>query len=138
MVRKLTLSIVSQFASEIGGVCLSRKYTNAHELMSWQCEKGHKFKMKWNSVQQGHWCPDCGGTKMRSLSDMQILAAENNGKCLSTEYKNSRTSMLWQCQEGHKWWAKPYNIFSGNWCSICNRGEKLTIESSTKCFRERW
>ncbi|CAG8505819.1 12447_t:CDS:2 [Cetraspora pellucida] len=30
------------------------------------------------------------------------IAQEQGGKCLSTEYKNSNTPMLWHCIKGHK------------------------------------
>ena len=31
------------------------------------------------------------------------IAQERGGKCLSTEYVNASTQMLWRCAKGHEW-----------------------------------
>jgi len=49
------------------------------------------------------------------------LAKKRNGECLSTEYINAHTKLLWKCADGHEWEAKPNNIQQGKWCPICAR-----------------
>ena len=46
-------------AKKNGGLCLSATYTNAKNLLRWQCAKGHKFKKNADRVLQGSWCPKC-------------------------------------------------------------------------------
>jgi len=46
-------------AKKKGGLFLSATYTNAKDLLRWQCGKGHKFKKNADSVLQGSWCPKC-------------------------------------------------------------------------------
>lgn len=56
---------------------------------------------------------------------MQKLAESRNGKCISKEYINSQTKLVWECELGHQWKAKPNNIKSSNsWCPHCNRNKK--------------
>jgi hypothetical protein len=51
---------------------------------------------------------------------MQKLAEDNNGKCLSEEYKNDEEANLqWQCIEGHVWKAPYRHIRNGYWCPVC-------------------
>lgn len=36
-----------------------------------------------------------------SIDSARGLALSRGGKCLSTEYVNNRTKMLWECGNGH-------------------------------------
>ena len=56
---------------------------------------------------------------------MQQYAFSRGGKCLSTEYINSKTKLKWQCKEGHIWEATP----SGYWCPTC--GYKRVADALT-------
>jgi len=46
-------------AKEYDGECLSKEYIDSREKLLWRCKDGHEFPASYNSVQQGHWCPDC-------------------------------------------------------------------------------
>ncbi|WP_206665130.1 hypothetical protein, partial [Bacillus wiedmannii] len=48
-------------------------------------------------------------SKKISIKDMQELALKRNGTCLSKEYINARTHLLWKChnQEHQPWKATP-------------------------------
>jgi len=55
---------------------------------------------------------------------MRKIAEERGGKCLSIEYVDQRTPLLWECSEGHTWKAKPADIKGnkakpGTWCKTC-------------------
>ena len=64
------------------------------------------------------------------LKDLQERAALKGGKCLSKEYVNSSTLMLWQCQKGHTWETNSIIIKQGSWCPACisKSSRKLSIE----------
>lgn len=56
------------------------------------------------------------------------IAQEWGGKCLSNEYVNNKTVMLWQCKNKHDWYANLDNIKNKNkWCAECNGVKKLSI-----------
>ncbi len=140
--RKPKIKEIKEFAKKKNGVCLSNNYVNSKTLMDWECEKKHIFKSNWNNVQQGKWCPDCAGNKNKNIDDMKFLATKNNGDCLSTEYINSHTLLLWKCEKGHEWEASPTNIHQGQWCPKCGRksaADKLRgdIETIKKIALER-
>ncbi|MBA7557444.1 hypothetical protein ES705_50200 [subsurface metagenome] len=61
------------------------------------------------------------------LSDMQTLANEKDGSCLSTEYINANSKLIWKCSVGHIWEATPSAIKTGTWCPKC-LGRNTTIE----------
>lgn len=42
-----------------------------------------------------------------TIDTLKELAISRGGKCLSTEYINSQTPVEWECENGHKWFAKP-------------------------------
>ncbi|RIA98807.1 hypothetical protein C1645_812295 [Glomus cerebriforme] len=48
------------------------------------------------------------------------IAQEQDGMCLSTEYINANTQMLWRCAKGHEWSTTLYRIKNmRRWCCIC-------------------
>jgi hypothetical protein len=61
-----------------------------------------------------------------TLEMCQTLAKERGGKCLSTAYKNGRTSLLWKCKEGHEF-KKGFESVSKyrTWCDECDCLRKL-------------
>jgi len=87
--------------------------------MKWKCKKGHKWEATLDNIKRGTWCPECAKNIKLNMHVMQRIAKERRGKCLSTEYVNNNTKILWQCKEGHKWEAIYSNIKSGKWCPKC-------------------
>ena len=48
-------------------------------------------------------------------------ASKNKGRCLSPEYKNSKTKLLWECAKGHRWKAVLQSIsLLDSWCPKCS------------------
>ncbi len=135
--EKLTLKEMQEIALERGGKCLSQEYVNALTKLLWECAEGHRWKAQPNHVKAGKWCHECGGTKKLTLQDMQALARERGGKCLSQEYTNNKTKLLWECEEGHRWEAEPRNIKFGQWCPKCAGKKKLTLQDMQLLSRER-
>jgi hypothetical protein len=126
--KKLTIEECQEFASGKGGKCLSTEYKNNRTKMLWCCEKGHEWSAIFNSIKRGTWCLKCSGSEKLTIKECQEFASGKGGKCLSTEYKNTRTKMLWSCEEGHEWSARFDHIKKGHWCPKCSGNEKLTIK----------
>jgi len=72
-----------------------------------------------------------------TISDMHALAAQRGGKCLSEEYINTDSPLLWQCAAGHQWRARPAKIKKGQWCRVCAGYAKRTIEEMQAYARSR-
>ncbi len=119
-----TIDDMKKLAAQHGGHCLSPVYKNVNTKLLWQCQAGHKWETTPNTVQSGKWCPECArATQSRDmrlgLPAMQTIAVSRGGRCLSDEYVNNNTHLLWQCKEGHQWKAIPSSIKSGHWCPVC-------------------
>lgn len=78
-------------------------------------------------------------TDRKELSIQKMLAVANskNGECLSTEYLNNTTPLLWRCEKGHEWEASPNKIKSGSWCHHCAGNMKSTIEEIIQLVQQR-
>jgi len=67
-------------------------------------------------------------SKKLTIEEMQRIANERCGKCLSDKYVNRVTKLKWQCKEGHIFWMRPSNVKQANWCPKCgtiNAGNAL-------------
>ncbi len=127
-----TIKEMRQIAWKRSGECISSTYINSYTKLLWQCSKGHQWKATPRSVKRGTWCPYCAGVKKGTIKEMQKIARERGGKCLSSTYTNNRTKLLWQCLEGHQWEAKPVNVKFGQWCPICAKARRSKKRKSSK------
>lgn len=120
---RLTIEEMQEIAKERGGKCLSTKYVNSKTKLLWECKRGHQWESTPLSVKsRKSWCPYCANNRAFSIEDMQQLAEDKRGKCLSTEYVNVKTIMLWQCNHGHIWESTADNVKQGRWCPHCKKG----------------
>lgn len=63
-----------------------------------------------------------------SKEKMDRLAEKFDGKCLSRNYVNAHTPLLWECKRGHQWVTKPNTVQQGHWCKRCNALERQTAQ----------
>jgi len=141
--QKLTIEEMQVIAESRGGKCLSSEYVSAHTKLQWECAEGHQWAATPAHIKTGTWCPDCGrdrtnqaleGIKL-TLEEMQKLAEERGGKCLSSKYVNIDTKLQWQCSAGHHWEATPNKIKQGRWCPQCrNFSERICREAFKQIF----
>lgn len=134
---KRTIEEMHNLAAKFGGLCLSDVYPNNRTKLKWQCKNNHEFEATSSSVgNYGYWCSKCYGNAPLSIEEMHKLAESRNGKCLSKKYKNVRSKLKWQCNEGHSWTAAPFTIRAGKWCPECAsfKTEKLCREVFSKLF----
>ncbi len=118
-----TIEDFIQIIKKNGGKCLSKTYLNATQSrIHVECENGHRWFARPQGLKRDAWCRKCYGTAKSTLSEIQELAIERGGKCLSAKYKNDATKMQWECSEKHKWIATPNNIKRGKWCPTCTKG----------------
>lgn len=123
---KLTIDMMRDLASKRAGKCLSNDYKNNLAKLLWRCPKGHEWEAAAASILRGSWCPFCVGRR-KTVLDMQRWAQERGGFCLSSEYVNPTTKLLWKCSVGHEWQAIPNAIQQGGWCPFCAGKAPLTL-----------
>jgi hypothetical protein len=115
------LEVVQQRAAKKGGVCLATEYGGtAGKVLEFECGKQHRWWASPNTIQRS-WCPHCAG-KIVTLTDIQNIARERGGECLTGSYTNDHTKLSWQCTYGHRWEATPGSIKAGSWCPECATG----------------
>jgi len=57
--------------------------------------------------------------RRNTLVEMQDLARERGGECLSTHYTGAGELLEWRCAQGHIWEAPGNGVKSGVWCKRC-------------------
>jgi hypothetical protein len=144
-VQKHTIEEMHRLAALKIGKCLSNSYVNRRRPLLWKCEHGHTWEAPADSIISGRWCPKCG-IKKRSdkqrgnIKEMRIIAEMRGGKCISEQYKNNNTRLLWQCVHGHTWQAVPSSIKNGTWCPECSSGlgERICRAYMEQLFNEKF
>ena len=130
--RKGTIEKMQELATNKGGKCLSKNYSNMHEKLKWECHLGHVWDTAPANIKKGAWCPIClprGHNTRLGLKHAKKLALNKGGECLSSEYKNTGEPLKWQCESGHVWEASMDNIKYGNtWCPYCSGKHNWSIE----------
>jgi hypothetical protein len=121
---RLTIMDMQITAKKRSGKCISTEYVDTETKLLWECSKGHQWWAKPGNIRSGKWCPECAGNIRSSIERYQAIAKERGGFCLSKEYVNAHTKLLWQCKFGHQWEATPNTIQQGSWCLECYRNRK--------------
>jgi hypothetical protein len=85
----------------------------------WQCEKGHKWKACYSSIQGGNGCPYCSQKVRKTIDDYHALAANHNIKWVGIYPRSNKVKTTWECLAGHRW-DSPYKLIArGHLCPYC-------------------
>lgn len=106
-----------------GGELLSTNYISNKTPLDVMCKEcGLVWKIRPHNILGGKWCPGCSKYRRRyDISDMQKLASQRGGWCLSTQYFGNGIPLQWECQQGHRWEATPAKVNAmGQWCPKCS------------------
>lgn len=120
-----------------GGACLSDIYKNHKEPLNWKCsDTKHNswFDSYKHVVKQGAWCPYCKNDeheayKRQKLEEAKRYAKSKGGDCLSTEFVNVKSKLIWKCENPNHpaWKASIGNVMehshSNSWCPECGKEE---------------
>ncbi len=115
------LETLHAMARKKGGECLTDVYLGIRRRYKWRCAKGHEWVTTGTHIRSGTWCPRCSGRVLENpLAELQQIAKERGGECLSTEYKSSTKKLRFRCAKGHEWEAVPDSVKNqGTWCQRC-------------------
>ena len=58
--------------------------------------------------------------------EMDKIAKERGGICLSEFYIDSKTPLMWECSFGHRWMKSPSGI-KQHWCLKCSGKERVSM-----------
>lgn len=128
---------LQQIALERGGKCLSDTYKHSQVKLLWECVVGHRWEATPNNIKRGAWCPYCVKMAKLTIEEMNQIAKERGGRCISSKYKNNSSNLTWECEKGHRWEATPNSIKHRTWCPYCAKKIKLTIEEMRQIAKER-
>lgn len=138
------LGQANDIATSRNGWCLSTSYKTSSDPMKWKCSFGHIWSTTLSGVKSGKWCPKCGykstaqKQSLDGIKEAHDLASENNGKCLSKSYENTKTSLKWNCKCGNIWHAGFGSIkYSKSWCPKCSY-KKAAISRNDSCMMSHW
>lgn len=65
------------------------------------------------------------------LKRLKKHAKSKGGRLVSTQYINSKTKYIWECENGHQWSASANNVMkskNATWCAECSGKAKLGLD----------
>jgi hypothetical protein len=74
---------------------------------------------------------------IHSIKEMQELALNRGGLCLSNKYINAKTKLQWECKKGHTFLKRLDQILAKQWCPYCNRKVKHNLVDMQRWAEER-
>jgi hypothetical protein len=151
MPKVLNIKDMQNIATHYHGKCLSGEYVENRPLM-WMCKKGHTWDSLFSIVKQGGWCPTCMKEEARReeyMNRLKDFVEKKGGKCLTDNYENINTKILFECKNKHTWWStSPSIIRQNSWCMICRREsedvkrleelQKIAAINKGKCLSEKY
>lgn len=134
---RLTIADMHEMARDRGGLCLSPTYHNTQTPMLWRCAEGHEWTAQAVKLRQGVWCPRCSERARHTVEDIQAMAAEHGGECLSTTIDGTRGVLRLRCRVGHVFETNADHLLRGHWCQQCRQMPRGTLERLQEVVRRR-
>ncbi len=135
---KLLLRL-KKLANNRGGECLSNFVPSTKENAIFKCRENHQWSARVSSVIEGNWCKECGHDKQRiPLIEIQNIANERGGECLSINYKSVLTKIEFKCGNGHTWRTRLSSIKCGHWCPKCKLNMTRLEKAQKILNKQRW
>jgi len=126
--KKKTTEEIKKYVESFGYKCLSEEYINSKSKLDIQCDKGHQYRVTWDSIQQGKRCSICSGKKKKTIEEIIEYVESFGYKCLSNKYINANVKLELQCDTGHTYKGSWSILQRGKRCPYCAGLKKKTIE----------
>jgi hypothetical protein len=99
---------------------------HAGKKVWWRCMNGHSRYQAtiYNRTKNKSGCPVCArdASRRHSIEEINAIASNRGGKCLSKSFTSSRNKLRFCCKEGHAWEARADAIlYTNKWCPVCGR-----------------
>lgn len=93
----------------------------------WECKVGHRWKAKYNNIQQGKGCPYCSGKAKKTEQNYYELAKSSGFKWVDFELpKGVNIKTWWKCKNKHRFEMGYSSIQQGRGCPYCSGVVKKT------------
>jgi len=96
------LEKLRQKAAERGGKCLATTWLGSETKLPFKCAKGHNFSSLPFDILNGHWCLKCSGKAVIGIEGVQKFVKIYGAKCISQDYKNVASLLLFECKNGSR------------------------------------
>ena len=133
----LTINDMHELARARGGCCLATEYINSRTPMRWRCAEGHEWETKPANISAGAWCSHCSGVARKTISDVQAMACQHGGVCLSTTIKSVFDPLRFRCRVGHVFKTTAHRLRQGGWCQRCRYVPPGTLERLRRAAERR-
>jgi rubredoxin len=120
--KKLIYEFVKDEIERRGYKLLSKNYINSGSKIKIECEKGHKYKVKYYHFKAGSKCPHCSKNKKHTFKFIQHEVEKLGYKLLSSEYLNAHTKLRIECEKNHIFQMRFNDLQQGNRCPKCFKG----------------
>jgi len=79
----------------------------------------------------------CAGVQKNTIEGVNNAIRKRGIICVSPQYINNYTDLLFQCKHGHRWEATPHNIIICNsGCPVCYKSAPRKIKHNLKVFQK--
>lgn len=133
--RVLSLDQFHEEAMKHGGKCHIKKLVNGATKVKWECKKGHFWRQSLSIIRGGRWCPECGGSRRKTILEIKNEAKQRGFRVLSKKYVNARSNLTFECSKKHVY-EQTYDTFKqGGGCKKCSMklaGEKRRLATLNK------
>lgn len=122
------LEKAKEYALTKNGQCLSNEYLDQKEKMIWSCNTHGIWEESYkNVIARNLWCSKCRNilTPAEYLEKARQHAINKDGLCLSVEYIDQKSKIIWSCNT-HGQWESDYGniVVNDRWCPECFKKEK--------------
>src|SRR5271166_2587600 len=90
--------------------------------------------------------------KVNRLNKIKQIAHDNGGFCMSDQYIDGTSPLLFECKNKHQWYGQGNNVFfNGHWCKRCavdatankqkagiNAAKTLALSRGGKCLADKY
>jgi hypothetical protein len=102
------------------GIRLIGDYSGSGIKTEYECNNGHIWLGNTNNILAGDGCPVCAGNARLSKEIINDRLSDR-GIHIIGEYVTNKIKTEFECDNGHKWSARPDNVLAGYGCPECGR-----------------
>lgn len=119
--KRFSKQFVEEFINNKGGKLLS-DYVGARDKIKLQCNKcDNVWECSFDNIRRGYWCANCAKCKRLTIEFIKEFAKSKGWVCLSDQYVNAHSDLLWKCDKGHEWIGTYCNVKTKRICPECRK-----------------
>jgi hypothetical protein len=134
--KRLSLAVIASSGQAARRAMPFALLENSQTPLIWKCKFSHEWSARPDNVKAGSWCPFCAKRRPLTILELQHLAEQRGRQCLSLNYVNSQTKLLWRCAS-EQWEATPGSVKAGQWCPHCAKVVRLSLATMRAFAIER-